>query len=1136
MRLRRNWTVVLLQAPLISSPPGAFLPLPRETIPGAQSLKEAGQSETDLHPPLLAGRRRKMHRIFFSFPSRLVHSRAFFCDIIKKTGIGRQGRRKHRGENRCIMMEHLQRFFEEMDEFVYISDTQTHQLVYMNRRMRESLGYQRPEDYMGKLCYEVLQGSARPCAFCNNQQLKEGQFLSWVHKNPVFNKRYLVKDSLLTDQGRSYRIEVAVDVDAEVVCNTPYYYARSETILNECMRQMFSTTHPNDALELLLSYLGRTFQCDRAYVFEIDSDERVDNTYEWCREGVEPQKDILQKVPLSSIDWWMQVFSRDEVILIRDLEDIRAQYPMVYAMLKPQNVNTLAAGPVSSEGKVTGFLGVDNPNREMMGMLAPIINVVGRFVASLLSRRDLLRRLHALSYHDPLTNLYNRNAMNAIFEQGARLGSLKQLGVVYCDITSLKQTNDSMGHDAGDRLIRHCVSLLQETLQTPWIYRSGGDEFVALFGDFSRERFEENVQALRHRIQQDQHHMAVGYAWSDQPPFDLDDLICRADQVMYQDKRDYYRINGSIPGIDRRKSDRRQESAVQDKGSLFYHFLASTYHDMEFLFQSISQQNTVGYFYFGDMAKDLFYISDNMRDEFGFRSNVVPGLLKEWAKRIPSPQYRDMYRRQIQTMLLEKRTVHDLRYQIRNAAGKTIWIRCFGLLKWNEDKTQPLFFAGRVTHQDDDFVVDPVTNFPRATAMFSRVEQLRQAGRQCLAIGFSLNSITELNNARGRTSSDHLVSNIADELMKNLMDKMSFYRLEGMRYMALVDPACAESREELVHQIREIVENGYKSVGLSVHHPCSFALMECPKARLTPSDFVENMVSLIKVAKQDSKQLFVVDSQENSEKIRNMSNIALALSRDVLRGMENFRIAIQPVVSVQTGQVVGGEVLLRWTFQGQDISPAVFIPLLEKGNLIQLAGRWVFEQAACNCMRLAAYMPEFYLTFNMSLQQLSDDQFTDFMRATLEKYRVSGSNLVAEMTESSMDERPEQLMRFVDACRELDIGIALDDFGSGYSSLRMLLQYPSSIIKLDRSLLLEMVASEDKMNFISSIVYACHRFGKKVCMEGVETWAQDGIIRECGCDMIQGFYYYRPMELEDVYSLVSKEAEAAPEKPEKEEQ
>ena len=155
-----------------------------------------------------------------------------------------------------------------------------------------------------------------------------------------------------------------------------------------------------------------------------------------------------------------------------------------------------------------------------------------------------------------------------------------------------------------------------------------------------------------------------------------------------------------------------------------------------------------------------------MRDEFGFPSNVVPGLLKEWANRIPSPQYQEMYWRQLQEMLREKRTVHDLRYQIRNARGKTIWIRCFGLMKWNEDKTRPLFFSGRVTHQDDDFVVDPVTNFPRATATFSRMEKLSQNHQKCLAIGFSLNSITELNNARGRTYSDHLVSNIADELMK----------------------------------------------------------------------------------------------------------------------------------------------------------------------------------------------------------------------------------------------------------------------------------------------------------------------------------------------------------------------------------
>lgn len=1017
-------------------------------------------------------------------------------------------------------MKNLKGFFEELDEFVYIADVETNQLIYMNRKLRESLGFGTDEQYIGQQCYRVLQGVDRPCAFCNNRQLQEGRFLSWIHKNPVFDKRFLIKDTLINRKGRKCRVEIAVDVDSEVQCNTTYYYARSETILNECMRKVFSTTDPAESIALMLKYLGETFQCDRAYIFEIDRNNRVDNTYEWCRENVEPQKEILQGIPLASLDWWVDVFSRNEVILIQNLEDIRNRYPVIYALLKPQGITSLAAGPVRGEGNVIGFLGVDNPNVEMMTMLTTILNVMGHFVTSLLNRRNLLQRLNSLSFHDPLTGLYNRNAM---FEQSFSCRNLDQVGVIYCDITGLKQTNDSEGHGAGDQLICHCSDMLRKTLQTTWIYRFGGDEFVAVFRNCSQEFFEENVKNLHEQIRQDEHHMAVGYAWCNHPPFDLDSMISKADAVMYQEKRDYYRVNQRIPGVERRRNDNRKGNMIHPKRSQLDRFLDSTYYDMEFLFKSISQQNTEGYFYFGDMEKDLFYVSDNMRDEFALRSNVVPGLLKEWAKRITTPQYRAMYWKELEDMLQEKREVHDLRYQVRNVRGKNIWIRCFGLLKWNKEKTRPLFFAGRVTHQDDDFVVDPVTNFPRITAIFNRIEEMSKRQEKCLAIGFSLNNITELNNARGRAFSDHLVENIADELTKSLVEKMSFYRMEGMRCMALVEPSCTENRECLVRKIQNIVETGYQNVGLSVHHPCSVALMECPGPNQSPSDFLETMVSLIKVAKHDPKQLYVEISQENSEKIKKMSSIALALSRDVLQGMQNFRMVIQPVVSAADGDVVGGEALLRWTFQGKDISPEIFIPILEKENLIQLVGRWVFEQVVCSCMRLVAIVPDFYLTFNVSLHQLADEQLIDFMGMVLEKYRLDGSHLVVEMTESCMDEQPEKLLRFVNACRGMGFEIALDDFGSGYSSLRMLLQYPSSIIKLDRSLLQEMTESEDKMNFISSIVYACHRFGKKVCMEGVERDIHNTLIQESGCDMIQGFYYYHPMELDEMYMLVSSE-------------
>lgn len=1005
-------------------------------------------------------------------------------------------------------------FFEEMDELVYISDPVTYEIHYMNKLLRESLGYQEAKEYVGKKCYEVLQGYKQPCSFCTNPILEPGKFISWTYKNPVLNKRFMIKDTLMEYLGHRYRVEIAIDIDSEVACNTPYYYARSESILNDCLQQIFSTTDPEWSLNKVLSYLGKTFACDRAYIFEF-GENAANNTYEWCSVDVPPQKEILQNLSFSSIDWWLEIFQENEVVTIQNLEDIRMQHPTSYAILKPQNINSLIAGPISMEGKVVGFLGVDNPNQETMSLIGPLLKVLGYFIVALLRRRDLLNHLHTLSFHDPLTGAYNRNAM---FEHSKKFQNLDCVGMVYCDITGLKHTNDTLGHNAGDQLIQYCFDALRLTLDTPWLYRIGGDEFVAVFQDIKKEAFLEQVDSLQKYISQAKHHMAVGYAWSDKPPHDLENLIIQADKIMYQDKRNYYAAYHRIPGIDRRNPE--QDLPVPSD-SIFNHFLQTTYYDMELLFQSISQQNSTAYFYFGDLQKDLFYISDNMRDEFGFQSNIVPGLLQVWAQRIPSEKARELYRNELNSMLEEKRSIHDLRYQVRNIHGKNMWVRCYGILKWSDDGTTPLFFSGRVSHQDDNFVVDPVTNFPREAALFSRLDEAKGNHQSVRTIGFSFNNIAEINSTRGRIFSDHLVRTITENLMESLSDRVSFYRLDGMCCVAIIDPSCKDSKEKLVDEIREIITRWYRIMGISVPHPCSFALMEYPISHLMPADFAEELVSFIRIAKHDPSQNYVEYSEKNIQKAKRISNMALALSRDVLYGMQNFRIVVQPVISVEDNSIVGGETLLRWSFQGKDVSPEVFIPMLEKDNMIHLAGRWVFEQAVCTCMRLISYSPNFYLTFNVSLHQMSDKHFCEFMEETLEKYNLDGTHLIAEMTESCLDEQPEKLLYFLNNCNKLGIRIALDDFGSGYSSLRMMLQYPSSVIKLDRSLLGEMTESVDKMNFISSIVYACHRFGKKVCMEGVETDEQDALIRESGCDLIQGYRYYRPMEISALYRLLA---------------
>ena len=207
-------------------------------------------------------------------------------------------------------------FFEKLDEMVYVSDIETYELMYMNQYLRNALGYKDHEEYRGEKCYKILQSMDKPCAFCTNCQLREGEFVTWTHKNPVLYRHMLLKDTLVHANGRDYRVEIAINANSEADGNASYYYARSETILNECMQEIFSTANAEKSIDRMLSYIGKTFSCDRAYIFEISGSMMMSNTYEWCADGVVPQRELLQTVPMSAVDWWLSLFADNKVTVI----------------------------------------------------------------------------------------------------------------------------------------------------------------------------------------------------------------------------------------------------------------------------------------------------------------------------------------------------------------------------------------------------------------------------------------------------------------------------------------------------------------------------------------------------------------------------------------------------------------------------------------------------------------------------------------------------------------------------------------------------------------------------------------------------------------------------------------------------
>lgn len=1017
-------------------------------------------------------------------------------------------------------------YFEGLDEAVYISDIETNEIIFMNRCLRKTLGYTEKEAYKGEKCHKVLQGSDSPCIFCNNQELRAGKFTVWAHENPVLNQRYVIRDTLTEFQGRKYRVEVATAMDQSGMEKAAHYFTRKEAVLNECLQIFFSTSDPEHALERLLQYLGETFGGDRTYIFEVYEDRKTSNTYEWCASGGKSQIDILQDLPLSDLKYWIQVLEKEEILNIPDIGEIRKTSPATYAFLKSQKIKSLVVSGIQEEGSLKGFIGMNNPAQESVFLLEQVIKELGKYMIPQLKRRDLYRRLNKMSYQDLLTGAYNHNAM---FEHNMLGGNWKSFGTIYCDINGLKETNDTQGHSAGNALIQKCYQVLKKSLHTEWIYRVGGDEFVALYYDVGEDMLKKEVEGLRLAAMQSMCQISIGSAWSDQIPIDTDQVLNDADTQMYKEKEQYYaNLVRTIDETVQKTVEGSSFSANQSMADYqikLRRFLSNTYCDLSFFLTILGNDTSTSYFFFGDMQKNLFFISENMRKKFGFENNIVSDLINRWAERIVEPHLLKRFWDDINAMLENRKDYHDLRYQIADAQGKKIWIRCFGKIKWNESGTKPLFFAGRMTQQEEGFVVDALTNFPTETALEKQLECVQESGASCQAIGFSFHNITQINNNHGRSYGDCLIRAITRELTDKLADRLKFYRLSGMRCLALAECCSEDDIEALIYQIKEVIDHAYQEQGIALQYTCSFARMYYPQDGVSPQDFIENMISLIKVAHQSPAQLYIDDSAGNIKKMQQISSMESCLMENIINGMMNFRIVVQPVVSTQNGLPIGGETLLRWRFRGEEISPGVFIPIMENEHMIHLVGRWVFEQAVRSCVRILTYAPDFYLTVNVSLQQLEDESFIVFIEQTLRKYELDGEHIVMELTESCMDDQPEKLEQFVKACENLNIRIALDDFGSGYSSLRVLLRYPSNIIKLDRSLLVEMSDSFEKNGFITSIVYACHQFGKKVCMEGVETDFQDEIVKESGCDLIQGFYYYRPMELEQLYRLLAEQYE-----------
>lgn len=444
-------------------------------------------------------------------------------------------------------MKAIWKFFEEMNEFVYVSDIETNELVYMNKKTRELFGFHSMEEVVGKKCYEVLHGCNAPCAICNNHELTAGYFKEWKYYNPILKKSFELKDTMLEENGRRYRIELAIDVSAqERQSNMISNYQNLEVLANEALRIALQAETPDKSIDIILEYLGKALNGERTYVFEQNKEGGDDNTYEWVASGVTPEKDNLQNLPPEVCANWYRNFSEDKNITIEDLEDIRETDPLQYENLKRQNIHSLVVVPLYNEKKIIGFYGVDNPPGKSLNYAQNMLQIMGHFIISCIKRRNLLNKLRDMSYSDPLTGFGNRFAMEKYIKEMQENG---KIGVVYCDITGLKRTNDTEGHTAGDRLILRACDSLERVFGEYGLFRIGGDELLALCPQIEEDELNSRVELLKKDMEKSYVTIAIGVVWQKEGRTDIDMLLSESEKRMYAEKTAYYKASG----LDRRR-------------------------------------------------------------------------------------------------------------------------------------------------------------------------------------------------------------------------------------------------------------------------------------------------------------------------------------------------------------------------------------------------------------------------------------------------------------------------------------------------------------------------------------------------------------------------------------------------------
>ncbi|OQX21220.1 MAG: hypothetical protein BWK80_34050 [Desulfobacteraceae bacterium IS3] len=388
-----------------------------------------------------------------------------------------------------------------------------------------------------------------------------------------------------------------------------------------------------------------------------------------------------------------------------------------------------------------------------------------------------------------------------------------------------------------------------------------------------------------------------------------------------------------------------------------------------------------------------------------------------------------------------------------------------------------------------------------------------------------------INDTYGHDVGDELLIMIAERLINTTRPGDTVGRLGGDEFVVLCENIHQEQTViTIAERINETLRSPFdlNSNKMKVHISASIGIALGHGSTHSAEDLLKNADVAMYIVKERGRDGWHLFSDKIYETMTRKLSIINGLKTAIERN--EFTLVYQPIVAANSTAIRGAESLIRWNRSDGPVSPAYFIPVAESNGSIISIGRWVFREA---CKTVARIQNESgnnippYTSINVSTRQLNEDgvvaEFTDILNET----GARPENIVIEITETSLMVDINKNIKVLKELVSLGIRIAVDDFGTGYSSLLQLLRMPVSIIKIDREFVDGLDKKPESRAIASAVINMAKVMQKKTVAEGVENEAELFELQAQGCDMIQGFYFYRPMPADDYITLLKQKSMVA---------